>query len=190
MGKQSVILEITGLTKNFGGVAVVDDLDLQVHRGEILGLIGPNGAGKTTVFNLINSVIPKTKGKILFDGIDITNKRQHEIVKLGIGRTFQLNPLFSDFTVLQNLVSSFQVRPSSSLLDTFFNTRTYRHNEALILEKSLEIMRFAGLEKFKDVLAKNLSHGYQKLLSISLALCTEPKLLLLDEPATALSEER
>jgi len=184
-----MLLEIRGLTKYFGGLAAVSQLDFHVNKGEISGLIGPNGAGKTTVFNLITGVFPPTTGRVTFDGIDVTGKKPHVIAELGIGRTFQLNPLFADFTVLENVSASFHLRPKSSWLDAYFNTATYRRNEAYILEQSLEILQLVGLDKVKDELAKNLPHGYQKMLGIARALATKPKLLLLDEPIAGMNPD-
>jgi branched-chain amino acid transport system ATP-binding protein len=99
----SEFLETKGLTKQFGGLAAVSQLDMYVNEGEILGLIGPNGAGKTTVFNLITGVFPPSKGRVVFDGTEITHKKPHQVATMGIGRTFQLNPLLGDFTVLENI---------------------------------------------------------------------------------------
>ena len=160
----------------------VNQFDMTIDKGEIVGLIGPNGAGKTTLFNLITGVFPPTKGRVLYDGTDITGKKPHEVAALGIGRTFQLNPLFGDFTVLENISTSFHLHPRSSLLDIYFSTATHRRNEAYILEQSMEILRLVGLDKVKDELARNLPHGYQKMLGMARALATKPKLLLLDEP--------
>jgi len=184
-----MFLEIKGLTKRFGGLTAVNQFDMYVNKGEIVGLIGPNGAGKTTIFNLITGFIRLTKGQIVFDGKDITRKKPHQVARLGIGRTFQLNPLFADFTVLQNVSASFHLHPRSSLLDIYFNTKKYRRNEAYILEQSLEIMRLVGLDKVKDELAKNLPHGYQKMLGIARALAVKPKLLLLDEPIAGMNPD-
>lgn len=184
-----MLLEVSGLTKYFGGLAAVSQLDMHVNEGEIAGLIGPNGAGKTTVFNLITGVFKPTKGKVTFGGSNITGQKPHQVARLGIGRTFQLNPLFANFTVLQNVSASFHLHPSSSLLDTYFNTKTYRRNEAYILEQSLEILKLVGLEKVKYELAKNLPHGYQKMLGIARALATRPKLLLLDEPIAGMNPD-
>lgn len=177
-----MLLQIEGLTKRFGGLTAVDGFTAHVDEGEIVGLIGPNGAGKSTLFNLITGVFPPTKGKIVFDGRDITRKKPHTVAELGIGRTFQLNLLFADFTVLQNVSASSQVNPHSSLFDMYFNTRRYRRNEARIAERSLEILQLLGLENYKDELARNLPHGFQKMLGVARALATSPKLLLLDEP--------
>ena len=158
-----MFLDIKGMTKQFGGLTAVDGFDMYVNQGEIVGLIGPNGAGKTTIFNLITGVFPPSRGQVLYNGRDITGKKPHEVAELGIGRTFQLNPLFGDFTVLQNVSTSFHRRPKSSLLDIYFNTPTYRRNEAYIREQSLEILRLVGLDKVKDELARNLPHGFQKM---------------------------
>jgi branched-chain amino acid transport system ATP-binding protein len=184
-----MLLEISGLTKYFGGLAAVQEFNMYVNEGEIVGLIGPNGAGKTTLFNLVTGILRPTKGKVMFDGRDITGKRPHKVAELGIGRTFQLNPLFPNFTVLENVVASFELHPRSSLLDAFLNTSTYRRNEAYILEQSLEIMQLVGLNKVKDELAKNLPHGYQKMLGIARALAVKPKLLLVDEPIAGMNPD-
>jgi branched-chain amino acid transport system ATP-binding protein len=182
-----MLLEIKELTKHFGGLAAVSQFDMFVNQEEIVGLIGPNGAGKTTVFNLITGVYPPTKGRVKYDGTDITGKKPHKVAELGIGRTFQLNPLFGDFTVLENVSASFHLHPRSSLLDIYFNTATYRRNESYILEQSLEILQLVGLEHVKDELARNLPHGYQKMLGVARALATRPKLLLLDEPLAGMN---
>jgi branched-chain amino acid transport system ATP-binding protein len=184
-----MFLEIEGLTKRFGGLIAVDKIDMYVSKGEIVGLIGPNGAGKTTLFNLITGVIKPMLGTVTFNGRDITGKRAHSIAKQGIGRTFQLNPLFGDFSVLQNVSTSFYLHPKSSLFDIYFNTKTYRRNEAYIREQALEILKLVGLKKVKDELAKNLPHGYQKMLSIARALAVKPKLLLLDEPIDGMNPD-
>jgi branched-chain amino acid transport system ATP-binding protein len=184
-----MFLEIKGLTKQFGGLTAVNRFDMYVHEGEIVGLIGPNGAGKTTLFNLITGVLRPTKGKVIFNGEDITGKKAHIVAQRGIGRTFQLNPLFANFTVLENVSASFHLHPRSSLFDVYFNTGTYRRNEAYILEQSLEILKLVGLEKVKDELAKNLPHGYQKMLGIARALAVKPKLLLLDEPIAGMNPD-
>lgn len=184
-----MFFEIEGLTKQFGGLSAVNLFDLSVNKGEIVGLIGPNGAGKTTIFNLITGVLRPTKGRIIFNGEDITGKKSHVIAKRGIGRTFQLNPLFADFTVLENVSTSFHLQYRSNLFDMYFNTGNYRRNRAQIAEKSMEILQLVGLEKVKNELAKNLPHGYQKMLGIARALAVNPKLLLLDEPIAGMNPD-
>jgi branched-chain amino acid transport system ATP-binding protein len=177
-----MLFESRGLTKHFGGLTAVQDFNISIREGEIVGLIGPNGAGKSTIFNLVTGVFRPSAGQVLFEGKDITCKKPHQVAALGIGRTFQLNPLFGDFTVLENVSASFHLRPRSSLIDIYFNTPTYRRNEARVLEESLDVLRLVGLEKVKDELARSLPHGYQKMLGVARALATRPKLLLLDEP--------
>ncbi len=177
-----MLLEIHGLTKNFGGLVAVDQFSMTVDEGKIVGLIGPNGAGKTTVFNLITGVLRPTYGRITFDGRDVTGKKPHIIARHGIGRTFQLTPLFSDFTTLENVVASYYLHPRSGFWDILFNTPAYRRNEAYSLEQSLKILELVGLNKVKDERAKNLPHGYQKMLGIARALAVQPRLLMLDEP--------
>ncbi len=184
-----MLLELQKVTKHFRGLVAVDDFNMSVGTGELVGLIGPNGAGKSTIFNLITGVLQPTRGEIIFDEREITNKRPHEIAELGIGRTFQLNPLFSNFTVLENVIASFHLRPKSSLPDVFFNTATYRRNEADIKEQSLEILKLLGLYELKDELGKNLPHGHRLILGIARALAVKPKLLLLDEPTRGMSLE-
>jgi branched-chain amino acid transport system ATP-binding protein len=182
-----MLLEIDGLTKRFGGLKAVSDFDIQVAEGEIVGLIGPNGAGKSTVFNLITGVLPVTSGTVRFQGKDITRKQPHQVAALGIGRTFQLNPLFPEFTVLQNVTSSFQLHPRSSLVDIFFNTPKYRRNEKFIEDMAHQILDIVGLSDEAGELARNLAHGHQKMLGVARALATKPTLLLLDEPLAGMN---
>jgi branched-chain amino acid transport system ATP-binding protein len=184
-----MFLEVKGLTKKFGGLTAVNNLDVTVNKGEIVGLIGPNGAGKTTTFNLITSVVLPTKGKILFNNEDITYCKSHSIARKGVGRTFQLNPLFGDFDVLQNVSTAFHIPDTSNLFDFYFNTRKHRYNKEKILEKSHEIIKLVGLEKVEKVLAKNLPHGNQKMLGIARALAINPKILLLDEPIAGMNPD-
>ena len=174
--------EIEHLSKRFGGLEAVSDFSMHVKKGEFVGLIGPNGAGKSTVFNLITGVHPPTSGRVIFDGKDITAMRSYKIAALGIGRTFQLNPLFADYSVLENISSSFHLSKTPNLLKIYFNTPSHRKDEARILEMSMEILKLLGLEKVRDEPARNLPHGYQKLLGMARALATRPRLLLLDEP--------
>ena len=184
-----MFLEVNGLTKIFGGLIAVNGFNMDVHQGEVVGLIGPNGAGKTTLFNLITGVIKPTRGSVIFKNEDITGRKAHVVAIKGIARTFQLNPLFGDFTVLQNVSASFHLNPKSSLIDMYFNTRTHRRNRAYIREQSMEILKLVGLDRIKDELARNLPHGYQKMLGIARALAVQPKLLLLDEPIAGMNPD-
>jgi branched-chain amino acid transport system ATP-binding protein len=182
-----MLLETEALTKYFGGLTAVSQLDMSIKEGETVGLIGPNGAGKTTVLNLITGFLRPSEGKIFFQGKEISDKKPHLIAKLGIGRTFQLAYLFPDFTVFENIVASFHLHPRSSFWEVLFNTASYRKKEKSIEEQAMEILHLIGLEPVKDGLGKNLPHGYQKLLTMARALAIKPKLLLLDEPIAGMS---
>jgi branched-chain amino acid transport system ATP-binding protein len=177
-----VLLEVSGLTRHFGGLTAVDKFSMTVKQGDIVGLIGPNGAGKTTIFNLITGVIRPDAGKVTFDGRDITGKGPHQIAACDIGRTFQLTPLFANFTTLENVITSVYLHYRTNFWKTLFNTRAYKLNETYALEKSIQILELVGLGKVKEEYAKNLPHGYQKMLGIARALAVQPRLLLLDEP--------
>ena len=189
-GKRSGgILETRGLTRHFGGLAAVSHLDLSVQPGEFFGLIGPNGSGKTTVFNLISGVIPPTQGKIRFAAADITGAAPHAITRLGLARTFQITALFQSFTVLENVLLGtygiVRVHPLSS----FFQTQGARLAEREQRERALELLRFLGIDRLKDEVARNLPLGHQRILELAIALASRPKMLLLDEPFSGLSAE-
>ncbi|MGI5970174.1 MAG: ABC transporter ATP-binding protein [Oscillospiraceae bacterium] len=184
-----MLLETKHLTKRFGGLTVMNDINLTLNEGEILGLIGPNGAGKTTFFNLVTGVLFPNSGRIYYNGQDITRKRPYDVARLGIGRTFQLNPLFGDFTVFENVVAAHHLHPHSSVLDVFFNTKKYKENEKYIAESSDKILEMLGLSHVRNEYAKNLPHGYQKILGVARAIATQPKLLMLDEPLGGMNPE-
>lgn len=176
------MLKTNRLTKYFGGLSAVDNLDLNIEAGEIVGLIGPNGAGKTTVFNLITGFLQPSSGQILLNGEDITSRKSHAIAARGIVRTFQIAKQFSDFTVLQNMGAASHLLNSIRLWETIFRTSSFRKKEASGLDHAMETLRFLGLEPWKDEIAGILPHRHQKLLGIAIALAANPKLLLLDEP--------
>jgi branched-chain amino acid transport system ATP-binding protein len=184
-----VLLEVINVSKSFGGLAAVSKFYMGVEEGQITALIGPNGAGKTTVFNLITGVIRPDSGKVIFDGHVITGKGPHFIAAGGIGRTFQLTPLFANFTTLENVIASLYLKSRSGFWNILFNTRSCREKEAHATGKANEILELVGLSKVKDELAKNLPHGYQKMLGIARALAVEPKLLMLDEPLGGMNAE-
>jgi branched-chain amino acid transport system ATP-binding protein len=186
---RDVLLETKGLTKHFGGLAAVSQLDMKVNTGEVVGLIGPNGAGKTTSFNLISGFLRPTRGKVVFDGHDITGKKAHVIAKMGIGRTFQSAYLFPDFTVLENVVASFYLYPKSGFWEALFNTPAYREKENYIVNQAGNVLQMVGLYKVRDQLARNLPHGHQKVLGVARALAVKPKLLLLDEPIAGMTHD-
>jgi branched-chain amino acid transport system ATP-binding protein len=177
-----MMLEIRDVTKSFGGLLAVNELNMSVKQGEIIGLIGPNGAGKTTVFNLITGFISPTKGQIIFEKTNITGKPPHAIASRGIVRTFQQSAFLPDFTVLQNSATSCYLYPKGNIWEAIFNTPGYKKKETAVYQRAAELLKFLGLEPVKDELAENLPHGYQRLLGIAIALSAKPKLLLLDEP--------
>jgi len=184
------LLELKGVTKAFGGMVVVNNLDLQVNQGEILGVIGPNGAGKTTLFNMISGFLPPTAGKVIFKGENIAGFKPHIIAKKGIVRTFQLMNLWRDFTVMDTMRIAIHMKSGVGFLGAVFNTPLTRRKERNVDERAMEVLRFLGMDHLKDRIARTLSHGYQRTLSLGIAVATAPPLLLLDEPVTALSAER
>jgi len=183
------ILTVQGLTRFFGGLAAVTDLSFEVQPGEILSLIGPNGAGKTTVFNLITGTFLPTRGKVLFQGREITGSRPYDSIAVGIARTFQTTSLFYDETVVDNVIVGYRCRTRMGLWDAIFRTGRSREDERRCRQKAEEILDFIGLKERASELARNIPQESQKRLAIALALVTEPKLLLLDEPMGGLTEE-
>jgi len=183
------ILNIQELTRFFGGLAAVNNLSFEVHPEEILSLIGPNGAGKTTVFNLITGTLLPTRGKVLFQDHDITGTRPYETTALGVARTFQTTSLFYDETVLDNLIVAYRCRTRMGFFDALFQTSRCRDDERRSRQKAEEMLEFIGLSEQAKELALNIPQESQKRLAVGLALATEPKLLLLDEPMGGLTEE-
>ncbi len=177
-----MLLETAGLTKIFGGLIALHDINMSIEEGEIVGLIGPNGAGKSTIINLISGFLRPHSGRILFEGKDITGLKPHLMARLGIGRTFQITPFFGEFTTLQNIVASFYLSADNSLFGSIFNTLSYRQKEKAILNQAEKNLELVGLGPVRDELAKNLPHGFQKVLDLATALSVKPKILLLDEP--------
>lgn len=183
------LLELKKLTKCFGGLTAVNELDMLVERGKIVGLIGPNGAGKTTAFNMISGTFSPTRGKVIFKDRDITGLSPHSIASIGLVRTFQLTTLFKEMSVLQNILLGLHLRSNIKLWSTIFNPAISRKNDEQHLSRAIELANFVGLrEKHQDI-AKNLSHGHQKALQLAIALAANPELLLLDEPFNGMSTE-
>jgi branched-chain amino acid transport system ATP-binding protein len=183
------LLEVRGLTKNFGGLMAVNNLDLSVEKGEIVGLIGPNGAGKTTVFNVIMGTYSPEKGKVIFKGRDITGQKSHAIVSLGLVRSFQRTILFNEMTVLQNILLGFHLISETRFWNSLFNASSTRRRQRQLLGKAVEIADFMGLGHSKNQLAKNLPHGHQRMLGVAISLATNPELILMDEPVTGMNPE-
>ena len=183
------ILELKDVTKKFGGLTAVDGVNLKVEENQICALIGPNGAGKTTVFNMITGAYQVTSGDVIFNGESICGKKPHQIVEKGIARTFQNIRLFKSATVLENVMTGFHCKTKTGMFNVIFNYRKCMQEEAECREKALEILRFLGLEDVKDLEARNIPYGHQRLLEIGRALATSPKLLLLDEPAAGMNSQ-
>lgn len=183
------ILELKDVTKKFGGLTAVDGVNLKVEENQICALIGPNGAGKTTVFNMITGAYQVTSGDVIFNGKSICGKKPHQIVEKGIARTFQNIRLFKSATVLENVMTGFNCKTKTGMFNVIFNYRKCMQEEAECREKALEILRFLGLEDVKDLEARNIPYGHQRLLEIGRALATSPKLLLLDEPAAGMNSQ-
>jgi branched-chain amino acid transport system ATP-binding protein len=181
------LLEVNHLSIQFGGLRAVDSFHLSIKKGELYGLIGPNGAGKTTVFNLLTGVYKPTEGIIKLDGVDITGKSTIEINKAGIARTFQNIRLFKDLSVLDNVKVGLHNHHPYSTLTGILRLPKYYKVEKEMDERAMEILKVFELDKEADYLAGNLPYGKQRKLEIARAMATDPKLLLLDEPAAGMN---
>ena len=181
------LLEVKNLSISFGGLRAVDNFNLQIEKGELYGLIGPNGAGKTTVFNLLTGVHKPDEGFIVLDGKDITGHKTVEINKDGIARTFQNIRLFKQLSVLDNVKAGLHNHHSYSTLTGIFRLPKYWKTEKEMNERAMEILKVFGLDAHADKLASNLPYGPQRKLEIARAMATDPKLLLLDEPAAGMN---
>jgi ABC-type branched-subunit amino acid transport system ATPase component len=176
------ILEVQNLFKEFDGIKAIDGLSLEVKENSILSIVGPNGSGKTTLFNLITRFSRADKGKIVFEGKDITFLSPYKIARLGIGRTFQNIRLFPQISVLDNIMLALKYEKGENFFHSLFQTKRMKREETENLKKAEEILKFVGLLEKKEELAENLSHGQRKLLELARVLALNPKLLLLDEP--------
>ena len=181
------MLEVKNLGISFGGLRAVDGFEMQIEKGQLYGLIGPNGAGKTTVFNMLTGVYKPDDGSIVLDGKDITGKKTIDINKAGIARTFQNIRLFKDQSVLDNVKVGLHNHHAYSTLTGILRLPKYFKVEAEMNKKAMELLKVFGLEDEADYLASNLPYGKQRKLEIARALATEPKLLLLDEPAAGMN---
>lgn len=177
------ILSLKSVTMRFGGVTALNDVTFDVKEKEILGLIGPNGAGKTTVFNVITGVYQITSGSIEFQGKSISGMKRYKITKGGIARTFQNIRLWGDMTALENVMTATDTHKRSGLVGGLFGSPVSRKEEKRDKKRAQELLDFIGIGEYADRLARNLPYGVQRRLEIARALGTEPKLILLDEPA-------
>ncbi len=182
------LLSIKNLTKKFGGLLAVNDVSFDVDQGKILGLIGPNGAGKTTVFNLISGNYVPNDGQVIFDGQNIVGLKTNKIVSLGIARTFQTIRLFKNLSVLENVLAGCHCRMRSGIFSSMLRLPFQRKEEKMALGRALKELEFVGLREFMDHKAMNLSYGNQRLLEIARALASNPKIIVLDEPAGGMND--
>ena len=181
------LLDVKNLSISFGGLRAVDGFEMQIEKGELYGLIGPNGAGKTTVFNLLTGVYKPTEGIITLDGKDVTGKKTIEINQAGIARTFQNIRLFKDLSVIDNVKVGLHNHMSYSTVTGILRLPKYYKVEKQMTEEAMELLKVFDLEKFASYKAANLPYGQQRKLEIARALATDPKLLLLDEPAAGMN---
>ena len=180
-------LELQDVTIQFGGLKAVSDLSFHVAPGELVGLIGPNGAGKTTVFNLITGVYTPTAGKIHFEGTAVPGRKPHEITRMGIARTFQNIRLFSSLSVFDNVRAAMMMHLKHGIIHSLTRGPAFQEEETSIENRALELLDIFGLADARDQNAKSLNYGDQRRLEIVRALATQPKLLLLDEPAAGMN---
>lgn len=181
------ILAIKDVTRNFKGLTALLRIDVQVQEGEILGIIGPNGAGKTTLFNIISGFLPPTSGDVLFQGESMIGLRPDEIVRRGVVRSFQGTSLFPAVSCLGNLVIAHHLYHEFGFWQSVLNTQSYRQREEEVVQKSLKILGSLHLEDKKNILAHDIPYGYQKMLGMAMALATNAKVLLLDEPVAGMT---
>lgn len=183
------MVQVQNLVKEFDGIKAADDIVFEVEKNSICGLVGPNGSGKTTVFNLICGYLKPDKGKIFFDGKQITSLNPYKIAKLGIGRTFQNIRLFPQISVLDNVMLGFKYDKGEKFSLALFQTKRMKQEEKQNFLKAEGILKFVGLIKKRSALAEHLSHGQRKLLELARILALEPALFLLDEPFAGLFPE-
>jgi branched-chain amino acid transport system ATP-binding protein len=181
------ILDVSGLTKFFGGLCAVKGFDLTLPAGALWGLIGPNGAGKTTVFNLVTGLYPSSAGNVRFEGEEMAGLAAHEITRLGIARTFQNIRLFSNLSVLDNVRIAYHAHAGYTLTDSLLRSKRYAQKEKELTEKALDFLSIFKLEHIAEEIAKNLPYGQQRRVEIARALACDPNLLLLDEPAAGMN---
>jgi len=181
------LLEMDHVTQRFGGLVAVNDLSFAIEAGSVVAMIGPNGAGKSTAFNLVTGIYAPSAGRISFDGKNITGMSTSAITALGIARTFQNIRLFSFMSARDNVMTGEHTRMQASLVDSLLHTPRQRREEQRVVERARELLVFTGLEKFANTYSRNLPYGLQRRLEIARALASDPKLLLLDEPAAGMN---
>jgi branched-chain amino acid transport system ATP-binding protein len=183
------LLQIEKMNHEFGGLRAVQDYELEIEPGQVRGLIGPNGAGKTTIFNLITGIYKPTRGRIIFDGMDIVGLQPHEIASMGLGRTFQNLRLWRHMTALEHVKMACYSKITYGLFGAFFGSSRRSREEAVIEEKAYGLLNLLGVGHMADQIALNLPYGGQRRVEMARALATEPKILLLDEPTAGMNPE-
>ncbi len=183
------LFQAEGIGIHFGGIRAVEGVSFEVQAGEVFSIIGPNGAGKTTIFNLISRIYDPSTGRLVFDGQDITRLPPHRIASLGIARTFQNIELFANASLLQNLLIGRHTHSTAGILPQLAFLPSVRRAEIEHRRRAEEVIAFLGLQRYRDALIANLPYGVRKVVELGRALCTEPRLLLLDEPSSGLNVE-
>lgn len=184
-----MLVKVEKLTKSFGGLTAIDDVDLDIEKGKITAIIGPNGAGKSTFFNLVSGFHPPSAGRIVFNNHDITKLAPNRVAELGIGRTFQTTNLFAQATVLDNVMIGHRLRTKSGLFDAILRTKREKREEKECLEKAIEALDFVGVSHLSYEPVALISQEAQKRVAFALALATSPELVLLDEPAAGVNPD-
>ncbi len=184
-----MLVKVENLTKSFGGLTAIDDVDLDIEKGKITAIIGPNGAGKSTFFNLISGFHPPSAGRIVFNNHDITKLAPNKVAELGIGRTFQTTNLFAQASVLDNVMIGHRLRTKSGLLDAILRTKREKREEKECLDKAIEALDFVGVTHLSYQPVALISQEAQKRVAFALALATSPELVLLDEPAAGVNPD-
>lgn len=183
------LLKVDNVSMVFGGLRAVSNLSMHIDEGELIGLIGPNGAGKTTAFNMITGVYTPTEGKVYFNGQQSNGKKSYQVTQMGMARTFQNIRLFSELSVIDNVKIAYNMHVTYNLADAIVRDGKYLSEEEFITQKALDLLKIFHLEEEAHEVAKNLPYGKQRRLEIARALATEPKLLLLDEPAAGMNPQ-
>jgi branched-chain amino acid transport system ATP-binding protein len=181
------LLKAKEVRVRFGGLLALSDVSFSLLPGEIVGLIGPNGAGKTTVFNVITGVYKTSGGDVWYENQSLLGKRPHEILSLGIARTFQTIRLFNNMTAIENAMVAQHCRSKRGVIGAILRTRSQKHEEQRIRDRAREALSFMGVEQYADEVAQNLPYGLQRRLEIARALASKPKIMLLDEPAAGMN---
>lgn len=183
------LLKVDNVSMVFGGLRAVSNLSMHIDEGELIGLIGPNGAGKTTAFNMITGVYTPTEGKVYFNGQQSSGKKSYQVTQMGMARTFQNIRLFSELSVIDNVKIAYNMHVTYNLADAIVRDGKYLSEEEYITQKALDLLKIFHLKEEAHEVAKNLPYGKQRRLEIARALATEPKLLLLDEPAAGMNPQ-